>query len=216
MGPWHVLQLLISGGILALAVVISPELPGWAVTMVWGILGVEEISVWRSAILVSLPPVNRGQVCVCEADRIREGWSSNQLQAAGDRITHVDSTDCEDEACDETEECRESLLSFSAAHLQQITRYRNELGAEVIQGLLRVELTKNQRTAHIHIAFCPPLTSTPEFTWEQTEGDDATIAIGQLATYGARLDLRMARPAANGDSIVVEFFASCPVISRCA
>jgi hypothetical protein len=60
---------------------------------------------------------------------------------------------------------------------------------------------------HLHVAFCLP--ATPEFAFEQIDGPEANLTLGQIETYGARIDLRLAAPAEESDNIVVEFYARC-------
>jgi hypothetical protein len=70
-------------------------------------------------------------------------------------------------------------------------------------------LKTRQRVHHLHVAFCPPLAGVPEFACEQTDGPESTLTAGQVETYGARIDLRLAAPAGEGESVVVEFYARC-------
>ena len=93
-------------------------------------------------------------------------------------------------------------------HVEAIQKtYRDEEGAEVIHGRLRAGFAAGQRVHHLHVAFCPPLASPPEFAVEQLDGPDAALTAGQIETYGARIDVRLARPAETGETIVVEFYA---------
>jgi hypothetical protein len=89
---------------------------------------------------------------------------------------------------------------------QQIMRTRED-DAETITGVLRAQLEAGERTHSLHVAFCPPLASTPSLQCEQTDGPAATIALGEVQTYGARIDLRLSRPAAKPIAVTVEFYA---------
>ena len=90
---------------------------------------------------------------------------------------------------------------------QQWTRSRLPDGSEQILATLRAELASGQRTASIHLAFCPPLAEVPELEFEQVEGPEARIQQGELFRHGARLDVRLAQPAAMACSVVVEVAA---------
>lgn len=87
---------------------------------------------------------------------------------------------------------------------QQWTRSRLPDGGEQILATLRAEFEAGQRTASIHLAFCPPLAEMPELEFEQVDGPDARIQQGELFRHGARLDIRLAEPAAEACSVVVE------------
>lgn len=91
--------------------------------------------------------------------------------------------------------------------LQQWTRSRLPDGSEQILATLRAELAAGQRTASIHLAFCPPLADLPELEFEQVDGPDARIQQGELFRHGARLDVRLAEPTATACSVVIELAA---------
>src|SRR5690606_6396471 len=91
--------------------------------------------------------------------------------------------------------------------LQQWTRSRLPDGSEQILATLRAELAAGQRTASIHLAFCPPLAELPELEFEQVDGPDARIQQGELFRHGARLDVRLAEPTATACSVVIELAA---------
>gem|GEM_PF-1362617 len=90
---------------------------------------------------------------------------------------------------------------------QQWTRSRLSDGSEQVLATLRAELAAGQRTASIHLAFCPPLADVPELEFEQVDGPDARIQQGELFRHGARLDVRLAEPAATACSVVIELAA---------
>ena len=69
------------------------------------------------------------------------------------------------------------------------------------------EFAAHQRVHHLHVAFCPPLPAAPEFAMEQVEGPEAALTAGQVESYGARIDLRLAVAAPESESVVVEFYA---------
>jgi hypothetical protein len=67
-----------------------------------------------------------------------------------------------------------------------------------------------QRTGTIHVAFCPSLRVTPELAVEQMEGPEARIKTAQLLPYGARVDLKLASPAQESTTVLLQFTARTP------
>ncbi len=192
---------------LALAVT-SPQSPLWAVVLLWVSLSVEETWRWGHTPRGTRPP-RRASGSQTWGDAIRRNWLAEGSEG-------VSATPPQSFAVEEAMngERNDALLEEGAEddalppeHLQQLTRFRDEDGGEVIHGRLRAKFATNQRVHYLHIAFCPPLAVTPELVCEQIEGADASLATGQVETYGARIDLRLARPAAEGESVVVEFYA---------
>jgi hypothetical protein len=91
--------------------------------------------------------------------------------------------------------------------IQQLTRTLASDGTESLSGLLRTPIAAGQRTANVHVAFCPPLAATPELQVEQTAGPPARIKTAQLLPYGARLDLKLAAAAPQTATITLRFSA---------
>ena len=68
-------------------------------------------------------------------------------------------------------------------------------------------LTAGQRSASVHVAFCPPFARTPNATVEQIEGSRARVKTVQLLPYGARFDLKLAVPSQLAETLLLEFSA---------
>jgi hypothetical protein len=94
--------------------------------------------------------------------------------------------------------------------LQQLTRSRAADGTEELFGWLRTPLAAGQRTASVHVAFCPPLDAMPEVEVEQIDGPEARIKMAQVLPYGARFDLKLASPADAAATVVLQFMARTP------
>ncbi len=92
--------------------------------------------------------------------------------------------------------------------LQQLTRSLAADGSEQLAGWLRAEFASGQRTASVHVAFCPPFSQTPQVTVEQLDGPSARIKTAQLLPHGARLDLKLAAAAEEPGSVVLQFRAA--------
>ncbi len=90
---------------------------------------------------------------------------------------------------------------------QQFLRCRAAGGAEQISGRVRASFAAGQRTANVHVAFCPPLEKTPRFNVEQVDGPKARIKTAQLLPHGVRLDLKLSAAADEPVDVVLEFAA---------
>ena len=108
---------------------------------------------------------------------------------------------------DDSTQPEEDEATIQAGLVQQLTRVREE-GRESIHALLRAEIPAGDGLAILHIAFCPPLDAQPELAAHAMDADDAEVRITQAETFGARLEVRVPRPVAEGRSIVVEVVGS--------
>ncbi|MBW3596937.1 MAG: hypothetical protein KY475_06635 [Planctomycetes bacterium] len=216
--------------VLLATAVSSPHSPLWAVILLWAALSIEETWHWSrlSAAVAGSPtpmpdtahsePEGVGEVFRPDVSPHREIHDRKTtptpigLDAEGvgsvfrpdvspHRGIHGRKTTPTPSGLDADE------TDFPPGQLQQLTRYRDEDGAEVIHGRLRGEFSSNQRVQHLHVAFCPPLERPPELSVEQMDGPDAAIAVGQVESYGARIDVRLTSPAREDESVVVEFYA---------
>ena len=108
------------------------------------------------------------------------------------------------------------LLRLRSGHrpseqiIQQLTRTLASDGTESLCGLLRTPIAAGQRTANVHVAFCPPLAAVPELVVEQTAGPPARIKTAQLLPYGTRLDLKLAAAAPQPATVTLRFSARTP------
>jgi hypothetical protein len=91
---------------------------------------------------------------------------------------------------------------------QQLVRSRTANGEELLSGWLRVELVAGQRTASVHVAFCPAFAVVPKLEFEQTDGPECRIKTAQLLPYGARLDLKLTAAAQEQVSVLLQFSAT--------
>jgi len=91
--------------------------------------------------------------------------------------------------------------------LQQLTRSRSLRGGETLSGWLRVPLSAGQRSASVHVAFCPPFSRTPKAAITQLEGPPARIKTVQLLPFGVRFDLKLASASQRCESLLLQFSA---------
>jgi hypothetical protein len=81
--------------------------------------------------------------------------------------------------------------------VQQLYRVRDAEGREVIYGTLRADFQAGQRTAVLHVGFCPPLERVPQIEAAPQAGSAATVKVAQALAHGARLDVRLAEDASE-------------------
>ncbi len=91
--------------------------------------------------------------------------------------------------------------------LQQITRSRSAEAGETLCGWMLVEFAAGTCVRSCHLSFCPPLASIPEMHLEVESEVEAEAKVAQIATYGARVDVSLARQAEVDTQVRVEFYA---------
>jgi len=91
--------------------------------------------------------------------------------------------------------------------VQQLMRSHTPDGSEVLSGWLRVEMAAGQRSASLHVAFCPPFVQTPHLAVEQLSGPATRIKTVQLLPYGTRFDLKLDQPSPSASSVLLQFLA---------
>jgi hypothetical protein len=177
---------LITSSLLAIGGALSiPGTPPLGLVLFWGTVAGEELVVWG-------PRVWRGRFLA--ARRRGPGAST----AAGDRNAVAEGP------------LGPKMIwgkAASADVVQQQIRSRAADGTEVLCGWLRVPLAAGQRSASVHVAFCPPFPRTPEVAVQQREGPAARIKAVQLLPHGARFDVRLAQPGESAGSVLLEFSA---------
>jgi hypothetical protein len=89
---------------------------------------------------------------------------------------------------------------------QQWTRARDADGQPYIEGLARVRFAAGQRTAHHHVAICPPWERPPEVDVEQVAGPAAQVQLGMSLPQGIRVDVRRLESTEAAAAVVVAFF----------
>jgi hypothetical protein len=89
---------------------------------------------------------------------------------------------------------------------QQWVRLLDESGKDSATGMIRAVFAPTERVTSVHLGFCPPFATTPELSIEAVDGEEATIQLGQVLPYGARIELRR-RTAGEAGEVVLQFFA---------
>jgi hypothetical protein len=91
--------------------------------------------------------------------------------------------------------------------LQQLTRSQAADGSEQLSGWLRARFAAGQRTAMVHLAFCPQFAKTPELMVERLDGPEILRINQAVHSFGARLDLKLKDPAGKTLDLLLQFSA---------
>lgn len=102
---------------------------------------------------------------------------------------------------------KSELSDFPPEVLRRVERSVGPAGEDICWGQIRSEFLPGQRTASIHLEFCPPFQRSPELHVEQVDGADATVKTTQILPYGARLEVRLAQSASECFETRIEFSA---------
>jgi hypothetical protein len=92
--------------------------------------------------------------------------------------------------------------------LQQLTLRSDATGTQELSGWLRLRLATGQRNGNLHVAFCPSFDSLPQVQAEAVSGPDCRVKAAQVLSHGARLDIKLDKPAEQGESVLVWFRAA--------
>lgn len=107
---------------------------------------------------------------------------------------------------------QEPAEEFVSEHLiQQLTRERTTTGSEAVHALIRATCPPGDRLAVVHLAFCPPLGSTPRLTAHVLDDSGAEAKITLAETYGTRIELRLPKAAEAGQSILLELVGEAEI-----
>jgi hypothetical protein len=99
----------------------------------------------------------------------------------------------------ECEEIPEGLV-------QRLERVASDDG-ETVYALLRVPLEAGSRLGVAHLAFCPPLARVPKLAGGPRDEWASDVRVTAAETYGARLEIRLDRPAKAGEAVLVEIWS---------
>jgi hypothetical protein len=92
--------------------------------------------------------------------------------------------------------------------VQHLYRVRNDDGSELIYGTLRADFQSGQRTAVLHIGFCPPLPYLPDIEAEALPGSEARLKIVQALAHGARFNVRLPSTPAEDCHVWIDMAAT--------
>jgi hypothetical protein len=92
--------------------------------------------------------------------------------------------------------------------LQQLTRSRAADGCEAVHGRLIAEFAPGERTAVLHVAFCPPFERPPSVEAEVVDGPGCDVKLAQVLHQGARLEARLSRASSAAQRVTIEILAT--------
>lgn len=96
-----------------------------------------------------------------------------------------------------------------------LSRRQTEVG-EQIEGWARVHFALGQRETTVHVAFCPPLASSPEIETEDLDGVGLEIRVAAAFPFGARLSVRRSGELDERNADRIGFVAEAEASHRAA
>ena len=195
-----VLSWLVSCSLVAWAASLTmPGVSRAGILMVYALVAVEEC--WRLGVWFQRTRLGNSLRDELDAWARRLGWRWRPLTAL-DLDTGGRSPQEPDTVADQPVPSGEVV--------QELLRLRSEDGAQWLRGRLRTLMAPGQRTVSVHAAFCPPFSSTPNVSVDQSEGPPARVKVAQLLPYGVRFDIRLGDPAEETVSLGLRFTAQVP------
>jgi len=92
--------------------------------------------------------------------------------------------------------------------VQRLTRSRTADGCETIRGTLIAEFAPSERTAVIHVAFCPPFERLPSIECEAVDGPACDVKLAQVLHQGTRLEARLSHASTAAERVTIEIVAT--------
>jgi len=90
---------------------------------------------------------------------------------------------------------------------QQISRFTDAAGRDVIEGTTVARFAAGQRTVSVHLAFCPPFAQAPEMACGIASEHAGEIKTAQCLAYAARFDVKLSNVAATSLDVPISFSA---------
>ncbi len=101
-------------------------------------------------------------------------------------------------------------LSESEEHLTQwLSRKQDEQGADIIEGMIRLELAAGQIQKAAHVAFTPSFSSVPQMECEPLGDAEVEVILGDIYPHGFRVEIRRADSNREAAEVEVGFQAVC-------
>jgi hypothetical protein len=118
----------------------------------------------------------------------------------------------EEDSLEQEEFSHESQsIQFQPAESHILQRYERGLdpeGREWLEGTIRVDFIRNQKSAVIHIPFWPAFQFSPQVNSELLEGPHLKIDIKTVERWGVRLELTRRAAGLDPDSAELAFFVT--------
>jgi len=91
----------------------------------------------------------------------------------------------------------------------ELNRTHDELGGEVVEGVIKVRFDKGQKRANLHVPFSPPLATMPDVECECVGDETLRLKVPVRQSYGIRIEARRSNADESLDT-EVGFAAVCP------
>jgi hypothetical protein len=130
-----------------------------------------------------------------DASRSRRPSVWPRSEPAASPLEVADEPDVEEEA---------TGLPLGPSVVQELVRRRALDSAETVQGSVRADFAAGQRIASAHVAICPPFIRAPRCQAAVASGPSAQVRVATALPYGVRLEVKLAEPAAEPTSVVIE------------
>jgi hypothetical protein len=90
---------------------------------------------------------------------------------------------------------------------QKLIYHRVTNGSLRVEGWLKAHFTPEQRTAIVHVAFCPAFDRAPNIEAELAEGPPAELRPTLVLPWGVRWEVKLDAPATEPTTAIFEFVA---------
>jgi len=87
--------------------------------------------------------------------------------------------------------------------IQHWTRSRNSKGIDRVEAWMYADFKEGQQYQSVHVAFIPQFGELPQLFANQLDGPAATIKVGELRIYGARLECKLNSPATDRTQVMI-------------
>lgn len=134
---------------------------------------------------------------------LRSQWNENsptQIAANEREATNID-------VADEATAAPPADFASMSELIQQQSRELTRTG-ERTWGHLRANIAAGQRTVSLHVAFCPPMESTPKAEAKVIAGPSASVKVAEAQPYGLRLEVRIGATPNEPAEVIVWWQAS--------
>jgi hypothetical protein len=171
---------------------IAVSLPGsstFGLTVLWLIIGGAEIGVWRLR-------KNKRMGTALLLRREANLWALAGSSAGRGQAALID------------DPFNSSLLLREAATAtQKLVYHRSADGRASVQGWLRANFVPQQRTAIVHVAFCPAFEQAPSVEAEMVDGPSCEIRPTLVLAWGVRWEVKLDAAAEEPMQVVLVFSA---------
>lgn len=124
--------------------------------------------------------------------------------------------DQENEIADDHQESPQAI-QFQSAERDIVQRYERGSdpdGREWLEGTIRVDFLRHQKTAVVHIPFWPAFQSRPDVNSELLDGPHLKIEVKTVERWGIRLELTRRAAGLDPDSAELAFFVTSQSAAR--